>query len=208
MKSGYGFYKFCYCVARAALSIFYRIKITGKENIPSGAAMVCANHSSLMDPVLLAFAFGLGTHLRIIAKAELYRVPVLSAIIRRLGTIKVDRGGLDIQTIKDTLSCLNKGEKVAIFPEGTRKQEEIAGAAKNGAVKLSERAKVPLVPCYIPRKKPLFRKIHLIIGEPYYIANQKEKRSADDYANLADALMDRIAALPDSCYKPGSGECV
>jgi len=194
-KPSYAFYRGCYRIARAVFSAFYWLDVKGKENIPAGAAMVCANHSSSFDPILIAFAFGIGCHLHFIAKIELFKVPVVSFVLVKLGAISVDRGMLEVSTIKRTLSYFKEGEKVAIFPEGTRVHEEDRVAAKNGAIKLSERAEVPLVPVYVPRKKRWFRKIPLVIGEPYYIEKQSEKRSAEDYARLVDDLMHRIEAL-------------
>ena len=195
MKTGNGFYKGCYRLARAMTAVFYRLRVSGRENIPEGAALVCANHSSLLDPFLIAFAFGVEHHMHIIAKAELFRIPVVSGILRRLGMISVNRGILDIATIKDTLNYLKNGEKVVIFPEGTRATEDGAVSAKGGAVKIAERAGVPLVPLHIPRKKPLFGKIQVNIGEPYYIDRQPQKRVPDDYIRLSGILMERIKLL-------------
>ena len=112
MKSSYRFYRGCYHVARALFSIAYGFNVLGKENIPKGAAMICANHSSVVDPIFIAFAFGIDCHIRVIAKAELYKVPVLSAVIKKLGAISVDRGILDMDAVKITLGCLKNGEKV------------------------------------------------------------------------------------------------
>jgi len=195
MKSSHRFYKGCYRVARVVLGLFYGLKAHGTERIPQGPYIACANHSSILDPFFLAFAFGLSNHMHIIAKAELYKVPVISAIMRKLGTIRVDRGIPDINSVKETLSYLNKGEKVAIFPEGTRTPVENAVAAKSGAVKIAQRANVPVIPVFIPRKKPLFRKIHIVIGEPYYVETHNGKRSSEEYIRLADVLMNKIEAL-------------
>jgi hypothetical protein len=51
------------------------------------------------------------------------------------------------------------------------------------------------VPVFVPRKKLIFRKTPLVIGTPYRIEKQKGKRTADDYAGLADVLMDKIKSL-------------
>jgi len=195
MKSSYRFYRICYRVARILFGVFYGFDVQGKKNIPEGAAIICANHSSIFDPILIALAIGIDQFLHIIAKAELYKIPVLSAVIRKLGTIKVVRGTLDVKSVKETLGYLNRGEKVAIFPEGTRKPVENAVAAKSGAVKIAERAKVPVVPVYVPRKKRLFRKITLIIGEPYLIEKQRVRRTSDEYSRLADDMMINIESL-------------
>lgn len=195
MKPGYGFYRFCYRIAYFIIRIFYRFDIRGRENIPSGAAMVCANHSSQIDPFFVAFAFGIAYQMHIIAKAELFRIPVLSAILKKIGMISVDRGISDVSTVKKSLGYLKDGEKVVIFPEGTRVFEDDAGSAKIGAVKLAERAGAPIVPVFLPRKKPLFHKIPVVIGEPYIIEKHQKKRAAEDYAELIDDLMDRIKRL-------------
>jgi len=188
-----GYYRRWYRIARFFVGIFYRLDISGRENIPAGAAMVCANHSSRIDPFLAAFAFGLGHHVHFIAKVSLFKVPVLSGILKKLGMISVDRSLTDVSTIKSTLKYLKNGEKVAIFPEGRRAAAEGDVLAKSGAVKLAVRAGVPLVPVFIPRKKPLFHKIPVIIGKPYSI----EKRDGEvlDYALLSEELMTAIESL-------------
>ena len=195
MKSYDRFYRVCYYLVRAVFGIFYPMRVIGKENIPPGAAMICANHSSMADPFLIALIFGKDGHVHIIAKIEVFRIPVVSQILRKLRMISVDRGALDGTAAKSTLGYLKNSEKVLIFPEGTRVSEDDAASAKSGAVKLAERAGVPLVPLFLPRKKPLFRKVPLVIGEPYYIEKQAPKRSAGDYARLSDVLMENIKSL-------------
>jgi 1-acyl-sn-glycerol-3-phosphate acyltransferase len=94
------------------------------------------------------------------------------------------------------LRVLKSGEKVAIFPEGRRVGDVSEGVKANpGAVKIAERADVPIIPVFMPRRKPLFRKIPIIIGEPYCIEKQPEKRTAEDYRELADSMMDKINSL-------------
>jgi len=199
MKQSYRFYRGCYRVARAILAVFYRFSVLGKENVPEGAVMICANHSSVLDPLFIAFALGIENHIHIMAKAELYKVPVLSAIVRKLGTIRVDRGIQDMNAVKETIGYLKKGEKVAIFPEGTRKPVENAVAAKSGAVKLAQYSKAPILPLFIPRKKPLFRRLRIVIGEPFFIEKTGPKRTPEEYLQLAGDLMGKIEALnPDA----------
>lgn len=200
MKPSYRFFRGCYHLAHTVISVFYRIRVTGKENIPAGGAMVCANHSSMVDPFLLAFTFGIGCHLHVIAKVELFKIPVISQVLRKMGMISVNRGISDVATIKSTFGYLKKNEKVAIFPEGTRTVKEGSISAKSGAIKLADHAGVPLVPVFLPRKKPLFSRIHIVIGEPYHIERQGKKPTADEYALLADTLMEKIRMLnPEVC---------
>ena len=194
-KSSYRFYKGCFFIGYPAFRVAFRLRVSGRENIPEGAAMICANHSSYADPVLVSLAFGMKHHVHYMAKIELFRKPFLAWLITKLGAISVNRDGFDAVTMKTTLGYLKKGGKVAIFPEGTRVSEDDAVSSKYGAVKIADRAGVPIVPVFVPRKKRLFRKLQLLIGEPYYIEKLDRKRSADDYTLLADEVMGKIGAL-------------
>ena len=189
------FYRNCYRILRVIMGIFYRLDVSGLETAPDGAAMVCANHSSRADPILVALAFGINRHIHFIAKVSLFKVPVLSSVLKKLGMISVNRDISDVSTVKNTLKFLKSGEKVAIFPEGRRVGEDNGVAAKNGAVKLAERAGVPIIPVFLPRKKPLFRKVPIVIGAAYSIEKQTEKRTAADYEKLSNELMDAIKNL-------------
>ena len=194
-EPSYRFYRGCYRIARVIFGVPLRLEVKGRENIPDGAAMVCADHSSMIDPIIVALAFGIDYFLHFIAKIELFRVPVLSVVIAKLGAISVDREMTDIMTIKKTLTYFKSGGKVLIFPEGTRTLQGEKTTPKPGAVRIAERAGVPLVPVFVPRKKKLFRRLQVVIGEPYVIGKQSEKRHFEEYARLSGELMDKIEAL-------------
>ena len=91
--------------------------------------------------------------------------------------------------IRTMMGLLKSGEKVGIFPEGTRVSEPDKVAAKDGAVRIAMRLGVPIIPAFISRKKRIFRKVDVVIGEPYNIdadADPKEETKA---------LMAKIEAL-------------
>jgi len=191
----YKFYRFVYRIAAPVICFFRPVNVIGRENMIKGAAMVCSNHSALIDPFLVAIPFGYNDPVHVIAKIELYKNPIVSWFLKKMGMISVDRSINDIGSIKASLDYLKKGEKVIIFPEGTRSSEYDMHAAKSGAVKLAERAGVPIIPVFVPRIKPFFKKSNIIYGEPYCIEKQKEKRHADDYAKLSEELMVKIQDL-------------
>lgn len=173
------------------LKIFFPLTIRGLENIPEGGAMVCANHSSMLDPLLIALAFGRNEHLRFMAKKELFSVPVVGKIITGAEAFPVDRGNNDLGAIRTALRFLKSGCKVMLFPEGTRVSEDDAVAAKNGAISLASRTGVPIVPVYLGREKRLFRKTELVIGTPYILG----RVARDQYDELAGELMGKIYEL-------------
>jgi len=197
-KVSYRFYRFCFKLANPFVRFFRPFDVVGSENIIDGAALVCSNHSALIDPFQIALAIGVDDPVHIIAKVELFKIPLISKILRKLGMICVDRSINDISSIKSSLNYLKKGEKVVIFPEGTRHSKHDAGAAKSGAVKLAERANVPVIPVFVPRKKSVFRRSRLVFGKPYIIEKQTEKRTAAEYTKLAEELMNSIQALDES----------
>ena len=195
MKESSRFYKFCFFVCKIFFAIFYRIKYVGRERIPDEAVLICANHSGYSDPFLVAMAFGVKRQVHILAKAEVFKIPIISQVLKKLGMIGVARGTSDVKSIKTILRYLKDNERVAMFPEGTRSRFDDEVDAKVGAIRIAERAGVPIVPVFVPRRKPLFRPLVVVIGEKYRISKTTEKRTSEDYSTLVSDLMERIKAL-------------
>lgn len=188
-------YRICYSISVPFVSLKYRIKAKGRENIPPGGAVLCANHSSNLDPLLMAYAFKSKTHIHFIAKAELFKIPILGRVLRAIGIFPVDRGNNDVNAIKTAMKLLKNGEKVGIFPEGTRIKDENNTEAKTGAVIFAARSNVPVVPVYIARKKKWSKRVPVIIGKPYYVPLDKKTAKHEDYMRETKKLMETINGL-------------
>lgn len=177
-----------------------RVKITGAENEPKeGSCVVCANHTSMLDVIVLGVVFH--RQLRYLAKAELFKIPVLSGLIRALGAYSVDRGKSDVGAIKKTISLLHDGELVCIFPQGTRYEgvDPKTTKIKSGVGMAAYHAKAPVLPVYIKLKKykyALFRRVDVIIGKPisYEELGFKDGGSAE-YSAASGKVFDEICAL-------------
>ncbi len=195
MNREYRSYKRLFLFLRAVLFPFYRIKSKGKENIEPGSAVFCANHSSNFDPMFISFSAGIGIHLHYMGKAELFRIPIVASILRSIGSYPVNRGKNDVTAIKRSLTYLKAGEKIVIFPEGTRIRTDEDGDAKRGAVRIADQMSAPIVPVYVPRNKKLFHSYTVVFGAPYLVNPDKKKLSQNDYNAMAEDLMDRIIAL-------------
>ena len=184
-----------YSLFFGVLSPFVRLafpmKVTGRENLPEGAALICPLHSNIVDPILISYAFGRKTFLRHLAKAESIRTPVFGWIMRRIGSIFVRRGESDIAAYKQCVGVLKAGEKLLLFPEGTRVHGDGTVPTQTGVIHMAAAARAAIVPVYLPRDKKAFRRVEIIIGKPYYV----NIKSHDDYARLADELMDTIWEL-------------
>ncbi len=186
-------FRIYYILAYPIIRLLYPFRVIGRENVPDAPMVICANHSSAMDPVILAFCLGFRHFPRFMAKAELGRTFLVGGILRAAGVFFVERGKSDIAALKTAIGILRDGGELMMFPEGTRISEENASAAKNGAIMLASRTGVPILPVHIPRNKKLFRHIDVVIGEPYSLPVIRGGSAA--YAGPASELMQKIHDL-------------
>lgn len=188
-----------YSVIYPIIWIFMRIihpwKAVGADKIPERAAVICGNHTTLGDPLYVVCAMGGKRQTHVMAKAEVMKWPVIGFLLKKAGIIGVNRGKSDMAAVKECLKVLRGGEKLLMFPEGTRVREGQVSEVQTGAAMLATRTGVPLVPVYIPAKKRRFRKTTVVFGEPYYPEFEGRKPSASDYQRIADDLLVRIRAL-------------
>ncbi len=189
------FYSFFYYLIWPFFNLLHPIRAIGRENIPEGAALICPNHTQTCDPFMIAFAVKLKNRLRVMAKAELMDLPVLGWMMKTAGVFGVERGKSDVGAIKQAMKCLRDGEKLLLFPEGTRSRDGTLGKAKGGAAMLSIRTGAPIVPVYMPPKKRWFRPTPVVFGAPYIPQVQTRRGSAEEYEAAAEDLMARIADL-------------
>ncbi len=188
-------YKILFYILRPVVFFLYRLRITGRENIPQDAVVVCANHTSNLDAVLICLAFGKGKPLCFMAKQELFSVPLVGALLRSINAIPVNRGSTEISTLRNAISTLKAGEKVMIFPEGTRTSgDEGVESAKTGAAMIACRAKVDMLPVYISAKKRLFKRTNVIIGERISTQNAEGEGSLK-YRAVVNSVFGEIMRL-------------
>jgi len=189
------FYNFIYYLLFLPIMLIYPVRGIDRKNIPENAAIYCGNHSSWVDPFLIAYAAKRRTQIRFLAKVELFNNKLASGFLKGMGMIPVNRGKTDLNCIKQSLVLLRDGENLGIFPEGTRMSEDYSAEAKNGAIKMAEKSGRPIVPVHIPRKKRPFMPVRIVFGEPYYINPQRARLSPEEYDELARDLMVRINSL-------------
>ncbi len=188
-------YRFLYTLFAPVFRLFYRIKVTGIENIPDGASVVCANHTSMLDPIFAAIAFGKKDPLIFMSKIEVFRWPVVGAIMRGVKAIPVDRGSTSVSTLREAINGLKENRKIMIFPEGTRVREgDDPVGAKTGAAMIACRGKAPMLPVFISGKKRLFGKVNIIIGKAIETESFEGTGSAK-YKAVVDSVFDEILSL-------------
>lgn len=135
--------------AVTALNPYWKIKVSGLENIDNSKIyVVAANHQSLADIVLM---YKTKMQFKWVAKDSLFKIPVLGWNMLLAKHISLKRG--DFSSIKKAYrqagEWLRKGISVVFFPEGTRSDNYGMGAFQNGAFKLAIKEKVPILPVMI-----------------------------------------------------------
>lgn len=149
---------------RLFFTVFYRWEVRGLERIPDREGVViCCNHISNLDPPLLGSA--MHRPVRFMAKEELFRIPVLSFLIRKFGAFPVQRGSADKRAIKKALSILKQGKSWGCFPRGpVPRRGSSVRLIPELLSSLSRERQV--VPAAIVGPYRLFRKVTIIFGHP------------------------------------------
>ena len=97
-------YHVCFVLARVALFFWHPVlRVSGLENLPLGAAVLCANHSSGADAMWVLLALRQPEMLRIMAKSELRRVPFVGWVMEKFHIIFVHRGEHDTQAVEQAI---------------------------------------------------------------------------------------------------------
>lgn len=124
----------------------WRNRVSGREKLPwDGAAMLVANHASIIDIVVL---YALYRPFKWVAKAELMRTPFIGWNMHLNDYVSVRRGDREsiVRMMNDCRRHLAAGSPLMIFPEGTRSSTGEMGAFKDGAFKLAREAGCPVFP--------------------------------------------------------------
>lgn len=203
-------YGFIYKCLGGIVRRLYRVRVTGKENEPeSGPFIVCANHLSNHDVVILAAC--MKHQIRFAAKAELFKVPILSGLVKSLGAYPIERGKGDVGAIKKTIKMLEDGAVIGFFPQGHRcpGKHPSETEAKSGVGMITARAKVTVLPISITTKKfkiRLFRKTYITIGKPIEFSEYGEMLgNKTDYERIAEHIFARICAQTDGALALAAG---
>lgn len=183
----------------------WRIHISGQERIdPNQVYVIVSNHQSLADIPLIA-------HLRVdtkwLAKAELFRMPLVGWMLRMAGDVPVERSSPQ-QSARALLNCakpLRQRCSVVFFPEGARSTDGGVRPFNVGAFQLAIRERVPILPLVVhgtaqalPRKTWLFgdnQDVWLQVLPPVPVEGLDTKQSAILSDTVRQSIVDELARL-------------
>lgn len=180
-----------------------RDEVVGLENLPQQTCVYVCNHLSHFDVLVLLTR--LPRHVRFIAKAELYDIPIFGRAMVAAGNVTVDRSGSD----RDRRAMMGAVERVRtrtnilFFAEGTRSEDGLLGRFKKGAAALALEASVPMVPMAIAGTKDILtkgsiqvhggRRVTLCIGEAIRTEGMKPTQR-DELTQRARAAVEALYA--------------
>lgn len=182
------------------IRLIFRAKQKGKENIPKeGPVIIAANHLHAFDMFFIS-TFSRRS-IRFLAKAELFRNPFGRLIFRGAGAIPINRAAAGVESVKEVISSLEKGEAVGIFPQGTRipGKDPAETKIKSGIGLIAYHAKATVLPVFIGAKgmkiRP-FRKTEVRFGKPIAFDELGfENGGIDEYRHASEIIFEKICEL-------------
>ena len=163
--------------------ILFRVETHGQENIEKDKPYImCANHTSNWDPVVLYTATKREMHM--MSKEELFVNKFIYWFAGKMNVFPVRRGKQDIESIKKSLNVLKDNKILAIFPEGTRNGMKKNGKIQNGPSYLAARSGVEVIPVKIEGNFKPFRKVKIYYGKPLDFSKYQSKKPEKETLDL------------------------
>lgn len=190
-----------YTVTRSLAQLVFRLvyQIQIERDTPpltEGPAVILPKHQYWTDIPLVSISFR--TPLSFVAKEELFRLPVIRSILRRLGGIPIDRQSSirTLTSIRDLLSRLKREGIVVIFPEGTYVRNRV-GTGKSRLLQMIVRfqselkQRIPFIPVGMRygNREVGRRRVEIRIGPPLFAEVES------DIDDLIEKIMEEISRL-------------
>ncbi len=180
------FYRFVRFIINLLCRVFWRVRVTGRENIPlSGAFVLAPVHRSNIDTMLACTVTP--RRMRYMGKDSLWKNSVTGWLFSALGGFPVTRGTADREALRRCVYVLQSGQPLVMFPEGERKSGAIVEKLFDGAVYVAIKASVPIIPVGIggsefamQKGSKMVRPVRcaMVIGKPIDVGTSDGTRTA------------------------------
>ena len=194
----------------------WRVRVVGLEHVPARGGFVLApSHRSMMDIPFAAIVTR--RRIRFMGKASLFSIPVLGSVFSWLGGFPVARDGTDRKAVRDSVTMLQAGEVLCVYPEGTRQRGPKIQPLQPGAAYLALRAGVPILPVGMagteeilrakPDPVPRLGRVTIVVGPP--IAPEPRAGGVvprDRVDAVTSSLADALQGVFNEAYTLRDGE--
>ena len=196
-------YWFCYTLWKLCFVCFFSYRVVGKEKLlTDGPVLIASNHESYLDPPLVGIGYDKAVYY--LARKTLFR-GFGAWLYPRLNSIPVDQDRPDMTSLKTIIKLLREGNKVVVFPEGSRTLDGELQPAEAGTGLIVAKSKAVVQPVRIfgardalPRgsSKINFCPITLVVGDPIEFSEEELKaKGRDDYQKISDKIMKAISEI-------------
>lgn len=189
-------------LVKGVLWVFFRVQVVGGERIPAqGPAILAANHVSWLDAIVLAILADRPVHM--VAKQELFRIPVIGFILRHAYVMEARRDGSDHVLLRRALQALRDGHLVGLFPEGTRSRTGELQEPRGGVALLAFHADAPVVPVAVRGTDQVYKKgwfwrprpVQVVVGQPVFLGRRKGRVGREELNEASGRIMGAISSL-------------
>ena len=191
------FRKFLIAALRLAFRLAMKMKVDGLEHLPlDGPAVIACNHVSNYD--VFPMQLCLPRPIFFMAKAELFKFPLMDVALRSLGAFPVYRGEKDDWAMRHARKVLNYRQILGMFPEGTRNRGRGLGLAKTGTARLAIDTGSPIVPMVVTGSDAFFKHFPYRANVTVKLLPPLQPAPGETPLSLTDRLMfNMAAALPE-----------
>ena len=176
--------------------LVYPFKLHGHKKVGKGAYIYMGNHYCIWDIFYPAHTPWKGVHY--LAKQSVLEAPVLNWWAVEIGAIGAMRDGSDVRTVMESIKVLRNGEKLSMFPEGTRNKTEGDDFLPfhGGVALLAIKTKTPIIPFVICNRPRVWHITHVVFGEPMELSEYYDRKlTSEDYAEADEKLKNRLYEL-------------
>lgn len=150
------FRKLLVAILRQIFRLIMKMDVDGLEHLPpDGPVVIACNHVTNFD--VFPMQLSLPRPIFFMAKAELFKFPVMDVALRNLGAFPVYRGEKDAWAMKHAYKVLEHGQTLGMFPEGTRNKGKGLGVAKTGTARMALENNCPVVPMIVTGTDEFFK---------------------------------------------------
>ena len=196
-------YRVCRNLSRALAEAALDYRVVNEDRlIETGGVLLCCNHVSYLDPPLAGVAYKGPVHY--LARKSLLSNPVSRWLFPRLHVVPIDQDNAGFAGLKTIIRVLKEGNRVLIFPEGSRSPDGKLQPAEPGTGLVVAKARVPVIPMRLfgahealPPGTAKFRMntVTVVIGEAMRFDREPPAEGKDAYQQISDRIMAAIAAL-------------
>ena len=170
------------------------LKVSGVDKVDTSQSyVVISNHPSTLD--IFSHITALPVSIRFLTKAELFRIPLLSRVLKILGLPRIDRkkARTNLPKINDSIQkVIDNNNSIMIFPEGTRSNQKALLPFKKGAAHIAKKFNLPIIPVVTHNAQNL-----MIKGSLWFKSGQINIDILDPITNIEDY---EIGELTDLIY--------